>query len=289
MTKFVQGSELNATLEKIIKKAESTLVLVSPYIKLHSRVKDGLKPKKNFPELKIVIVYGKSENGNRLAKDDLEFLKEFPNIEIRYEKNLHAKYYGNESAGLITSMNLYDFSQNNNIEVGVLTETTNRIISSLSSFAGTGDLDSDAYNYFQDVILNSELLYQSIPHFESKMFGLSQTFKKASIEKDIIDQYHDVVDERFVGFKSFEKKTTFTLPIQKQFNTGFCIRTGVEIPFDIRKPYCEKAYISWAKWNNPDYSEKFCHFSGELADGDTCYAAPILRKNWREAKRLHQL
>ncbi|WP_113653192.1 hypothetical protein [Pedobacter namyangjuensis] len=46
MNKFVQGSELNASLEKLIKNAESILLLISPYIKLHSRIRDQLKLKK---------------------------------------------------------------------------------------------------------------------------------------------------------------------------------------------------------------------------------------------------
>lgn len=289
MNKFVQGSELNATLEKIIKKAELTLVLISPYIKLHSRVKDELKLKKNRHDLKISIVYGKSDNGNRLSKDDLAFLKEFPNIEIRYAKNLHAKYYGNESSGLITSMNLYDFSQNNNIEAGVLTETNNRIISGLSSFVGTGDLDSDAFNYFQDVIVNSELLYLKTPHFESQMFGLSKKYTYSTVEKDVIENYHDMPNENLVGYKSYEKKSQVREEVNIQPANGYCIRTGVDIVFNIEKPYCDKAFSSWVKWGNGEYQEKYCHFSGELSDGNTCFLTPILKKNWREAKRIHQL
>ena len=52
-----------------------------------------------------------------------KFFKEFPNIQIRYEKKLHAKYYSNESAAILTSMNLYSYSQDNNIEAGVLTKS----------------------------------------------------------------------------------------------------------------------------------------------------------------------
>ena len=46
-------------------------------------------------------------------------------------------------------------------------------------------------------------------------------------------------------------------------STGFCIRTGVEIPFNREKPMCYEAYKAWSKYGNPDYPEKFCHFSGE--------------------------
>ncbi|WP_131539623.1 phospholipase D family protein [Pedobacter nototheniae] len=289
MTKFVKGSELNAALEKIINKAQSILLLISPFIKLHSRIRDELKLKKKSPDLKISIVYGKSENGNRLNKEDLAFLKEFPNIEIRYEKNLHAKYYGNEMSGLITSMNLYDFSQNNNIEAGILTETSAWRIGGISNFVGTGDLDLDAYNYFNDVISNSELLYQKVPRYESTMFNLSQKFIESVVEKDIIDHYHDSQGDTSINFKSYEKSDSKKEINRNKITTGFCIRTGAEIQFNIKKPYCEKAYVNWSKWANEEYPEKYCHFSGELSNGNTCYITPIMKKHWRDAKRTHNL
>ena len=41
-------------------------------------------------------------------------------IRTSYCKNLHAKCYLNESLCIITSLNLYEFSQVNNNEMGVL-------------------------------------------------------------------------------------------------------------------------------------------------------------------------
>jgi len=214
MTKFVQGSELNAALESLIKHADEILFLVSPFIKLHNRIKDQLKLKQDNPTLKIYVLYGSFDNtANRIGDEDLVFLKQFPNIEIRYEENLNAKYYGSEKAGLITSMNLYDFSQNNNIEVGVFTESSNKLIDEISDLMGSGDLDVDAHQYFLDVIKNSELLYHNVPEFEKGMFGLQGKYLKSTVQKDIIGQYHnvlpdqqDVASDHFVGFKSFEKK-----------------------------------------------------------------------------------
>ena len=41
-------------------------------------------------------------------------------IRTSFCKNLHAKCYLNENRALLTSMNLYEFSQVNNYEMGVL-------------------------------------------------------------------------------------------------------------------------------------------------------------------------
>jgi hypothetical protein len=65
---------------------------------------------------------------------------------------------------------------------------------------------------------------------------------------------------------------------------GFCIRTGVEIPFNVEKPLSYEAYKSWSKYSDPNYTEKYCHFSGESSGGETSVSKPILKKNWSKAK-----
>jgi len=67
---------------------------------------------------------------------------------------------------------------------------------------------------------------------------------------------------------------------------GYCIRTGVEIPFNIEKPFSSEAYKKWKEFSNKDYPEKFCHFSGEPSNGETSFSKPILSKNWKKAKEI---
>lgn len=71
--------------------------------------------------------------------------------------------------------------------------------------------------------------------------------------------------------------------------TGFCIRTGVEIPFNVEKPLSHEAFKSWSRFSDPDYAEKYCHFSGEPSKGETSVSKPILKKNWSKAKAAHNL
>src|SRR5690606_1047281 len=123
MAKFITGNKLNSELEDIFEKAERGLILISPYIKLHKRYMSTLMSKKeNNNNLKITIVFGKNEEdiSKSMKQEDFNFFKDFPNIEIRYEKRLHAKYFANETNSILTSMNLYSYSQDNNIEFGVL-------------------------------------------------------------------------------------------------------------------------------------------------------------------------
>lgn len=54
MSKFLKGNELNSELEKVFENAESQIILVSPYIKLHDRYKSVLI----FREIKSIYCCG---------------------------------------------------------------------------------------------------------------------------------------------------------------------------------------------------------------------------------------
>jgi hypothetical protein len=250
MAQFVADEELVSALSSIIKDAREELILISPYIKLHDRIKDDLKNKKEDLDLKVIVVFGKNDDDltKSLSTADLGFFTALPNIEIRYKKNLHAKYYANEKNALITSMNLHSYSSNSNKEAGILTKTPGL----LKSLIKTGNsIDEDAYKYFANLLDSSNLFFLKEPEFEEKNFGFSV---------------------KHIGFKVDDH-----LPqCYKKTRNGYCIRTGVEIPFNPKQPYSSSAYESWAKYKNSDYKEKFCHKTGKPSDGKTSMKSPIL-------------
>lgn len=84
---------------------------------------------------------------------------------------------------------------------------------------------------------------------------------------------------------SDNKKSKKTSPASS--NKGYCIRTGVEIPFNVEKPFCIEAFKKWNEYGDADYEEKYCHFSGEPSNGETSFNKPILHKNWKKAKEIH--
>src|SRR5690606_1426326 len=69
-------------------------------------------------KIDVRIIYGKSE----LHPEEVNWFKGLTYIRSSYCKNLHAKCYLNEDMCIITSLNLYEFSQVNNNEMGVLVE-----------------------------------------------------------------------------------------------------------------------------------------------------------------------
>jgi hypothetical protein len=113
--------QLNAELEKLIQNAKKHLFLVSPYIDLDPKIKDALRTHIDKVDFKLSILFGKADGEycTSLKKDSFEFFSSFPNIDIRYNERLHAKYYENDFNYIITSMNLYNYSLANNIEIGL--------------------------------------------------------------------------------------------------------------------------------------------------------------------------
>lgn len=115
MAKFLNTSATNFFLEELIKGAKDRLILISPFLKINDRIKELLEDK-NRLKIDVRIVYGKNE----LQPEEINWLKDLSFIRTSFCKNLHAKCYINEELCIITSLNLYDFSQVNNNEMGVL-------------------------------------------------------------------------------------------------------------------------------------------------------------------------
>jgi hypothetical protein len=274
MASFVKDTEINLLLEDLIKEAEEQLVLFCPYFKLHDRLRDCLRLRKDDHDLRIIIVFGKNEDdpSKSLHNEDYEFLKSFPYVDIAYEKRLHAKYYSNEKRGLIASLNLHTHSHNNNIEVGVMFNTkgvlknlTDKTLGGITSIiSDTEDLATEAHDFFIDIYKNAEKIYQKEPKFKNGFLGLSKTYTHSDILVNRTDWLFDQIKEKGnqqrsqIGFRS-QKPNNYVVATEK----GFCIRTGEKIAFNPSKPLSWNAYQTWAEFGNPDYREKYCHSCGK--------------------------
>lgn len=116
MAKFLTTRQTTSELESIITNAHTELVLISPYIK----IADNLFPSLQLADQKKVhttIVYGKKELDNTVRKQ----LSQLDHLTLRFLEKLHAKCYYNETRMIISSLNLYDFSEGN-FEMGILVD-----------------------------------------------------------------------------------------------------------------------------------------------------------------------
>lgn len=115
MAEFLNTSGVSFYLERLIKAANERLILISPFLKFNDRIRHLLEDK-NRLKIDTRLIYGKSE----LKPEQISWLKDLDFIRTSYREHLHAKCYMNENECIISSMNLYEFSQVNNIEFGIL-------------------------------------------------------------------------------------------------------------------------------------------------------------------------
>src|SRR5450759_3030249 len=164
MAKFLNTSATNYFLEELIKDAKDRLILISPFLRLNDRIKELLADK-NRLKIDVRIVYGKSE----LQPEEINWLKELTYIRTSFCKNLHAKCYLNEELCIITSLNLYEFSQINNNEMGVLIRR-----------ADDTDLYKEAYEEAQRIIRISDEVRISLEHVTVEPEDKSEADEKSN-------------------------------------------------------------------------------------------------------------
>tara|TARA_B100000508_G_scaffold135193_1_gene126673 strand:+ start:57 stop:788 length:732 start_codon:yes stop_codon:yes gene_type:complete len=114
MAKFLNTTGVSYHLEELIKNTKDRLILISPYLQFHKRVKDHLE-NLNIQKRDIRIIYRE----NKLQVEESNWLESQIGIRTSLCNSLHAKCYINENEAIVTSMNLYSFSQQNNDEMGI--------------------------------------------------------------------------------------------------------------------------------------------------------------------------
>lgn len=184
-----------------------------------------------------------------LTPEQLKFLTGLRHVYLKFHENLHAKCYINDTKLIITSLNFYEYSMINNKEIGVLYDLGNE---------NDKEIYTKAFEHIKFIEENSN----------DKPFELASNNPQTDLKKNV------ELSKKSIGTKS---------------KMGFCIRTGIEIPFNAKKPMTDKAFESWSKYKDENYPEKYCHFSGEESFGETSFVKPILRKNWNKAKEAHGL
>jgi len=178
MAKFLTTSATSYHLEELIKNASEKVILISPFLKLNDRIKELLEDK-NRLKIDIRVVYGKSE----LQPAEINWLNELTFIRTSFCKNLHAKCYMSEDSCIITSLNLYEFSQVNNNEMGVLIDREEDC-----------QMYSDAHEEAQRIIRISEEVRIS-----------AETINSTRAE-DQVDALSEATDEKMLTTSKLAKK-----------------------------------------------------------------------------------
>lgn len=219
MAKFLTTTEITSELEKIIRDANEQLIIMSPYLKVNQRLKDLLEDKNRFKDVDIRVVYGKNE----LRPEENNWLEALTSIRTSFRQHLHAKCYINEDKALVSSMNLYEFSQQNNDEMGFLVLRDEE-----------PELYQDVKNEVMRILRGSDEVRVTVAMVESSREDTPELPKPKAAST-----------------------------IVKAPESGVCIRCGDSIAANAGRPYCGDHYRSWNRYKNLEWEEKYCHTCGK--------------------------
>jgi phosphatidylserine/phosphatidylglycerophosphate/cardiolipin synthase-like enzyme len=169
MAKFLNTRKAVSEIEDLIRNADARLILISPYLKLSKDFKE-LLTFRNGKDKVTTVIFGKQE----LNPNEMKFLQGLRFVILKYKEELHAKCYLNDDKMIITSLNLYEFSMNNNKEMGVLIDFNDE---------NDKELFNDAYKEIEYIDETSERFeFTSIPEdvLTEKKEALSKVRKASS-------------------------------------------------------------------------------------------------------------
>ncbi len=249
MAKFLTTRGTASEIEKIINNAQKSLVLISPFIKIPDSLFQNLIAA-DQRNVRITLIYGK----NNLEPQTREQFQKLKNFRLCFLENLHAKCYFNEQDMVISSLNLYDFSEQNNREMSVLI-----------SRSTDEEVFNDAYKEARIMlslakIHNPRQKAQELPsnHFSNKQNAPRE--EKTSISS--------------ILFKDITHVFSRTFDTEK----GHCIACNRQIEYNEDRPFCPDCYKN--TWKRNGNSKHYCHACGK--ESPTTLNKPLCRSCWEE-------
>ena len=293
MADFLSDQKLRDKLAEIIQEAKDILIIITPSVRLVAPTRQLLdNTLKEHPNVRLYFVFSRTADLSQpgLSAEDADYLKSLPNLCLVYDPKLNARYYANEKGGLITSLTLDHCNKE-------LPMTEYGVYMPKSLLPNS---DTEAFDRTSELIKAGEALFVKRPVFPRHrgivLPALGAREDKTPLASKI---FYDCTKEFYAGTKytpksvsdfpyeltspedghngreaSAQQKTESRRP--KNYEFGYCIRTGVRIPFDLQMPYCPEAYAEWKKYERPDWKERYCHYSGQLSNGLTSLRHPVL-------------
>lgn len=173
---FLNTQKLNEWIPKIISETERELVIIVPYIKASENVYRQLC-EANGRGVETILVYRE----DHLSKNEKQRFTDLDNLNLFCHPNVHCKCYYNEKYLLITSMNMYEYSELNNREMGILLQKEDY----------RDNVFIDAVDEIRDIIKSSRFEKKSRETVdEGFIFGIIKTDKeKAEEESRAFNKY----------------------------------------------------------------------------------------------------
>ena len=279
MPEFLTTTGISDRIRKIIREADEVLVLISPYIQTNRRIRELLE-RKSRSNTHIRVIYGKRD----LRPEEKEWLDSVPSIELCFRESLHAKCYLNEKEAVLTSMNLYQFSEVNNDEWGILVSKTQE--------DDDDRLYADIYQEAEEIADVSEKI-REVPRAErasgfggliagltnqgqvsvSREASASEPTSVINPDGDPATDFQGATPDVFLPDSEPTSSGASEQPMRGIPVAGFCIRCKTDVPTNPAKPYCNSCYRTWNRYKNEGYEEEFCHLCG--GEEATSMAKPL--------------
>jgi hypothetical protein len=134
------------------------------------------------------------------------------------------------------------------------------------------------------VFEKSQIVFLKKPLYKKTMLGLTKSYQNSKILFDISEnffrnydyetRYLEEFDEEH--FSDIEKVYDHKPQRESENETGYCIRSGKEIPFNPEQPMSKASWRVWNNFGNLDFEENYCHMTGKKSYGKTSMRNPIL-------------
>ena len=237
MAKFLTANGISDNLEKLINNSNEKLFLVSPYLQIPDSLKRLIKVRDSLA-INIRVIHRKD---TKINAEDMSFLQELTSVKIFDCENLHAKCYLNENTAIIASMNLYEYSQQNNQEMGIKVEKED---------------DLDLYNAISEQVM---ILLRISPQFE---FSVKKSKNDAPAASKKVPKKNQRRQKKDMGFcircgtdLKFNPEKPLChkcFKIWKEYNNPdykekFCHACGTEYSSTVAKPVCYACYKKLGK------------------------------------------
>jgi hypothetical protein len=259
MSLFLNTPKLNFWIPKVIKESQKELIIIVPYIQLSAEIFKSLQIA-DANGVETTLVYRE----NKLSAKEKQTLLSYKNLNLLHHPNVHAKCYYNGELLIIGSMNLYEYSELNNREMGILLHQENLKIKDETIVYDDKQIFDDAILEIREIINSSQLERES-----------SDT-RQNGFELDIIKTYEEFETERCVEinkafinkkFKPIKTGNTWNSKCENYFekiDVTFTDR-NILIAINLKKQELETLYKKWKEtynefeypgfkyyWNKPD-------------------------------------
>lgn len=212
MAKVIGTTEISFQIERIIKEAKAYLLVITPFLKFNERLKNIYKNHSNRV-LNNFLIYRESE----ISKKEKEVLDSISNLKLINLPNIHAKCYMNESSALITSMNLHEYSEKNNYEIGI-------ILDSKDDSVRYQELLDEVKLLFQ--ITDNENYFEKI-QYQHNYYTIGKLFQELTKKYE----FEKTAGENVNGYTFFCKKAIehYKFKEEELYKNGFGIKRDTKL------------------------------------------------------------